>query len=762
MHSNLTLNLFLVVGSGQTGAGKTFTMGTAASSPDGSLDDTAGIIPRAVDDLFNSIKDKCSTATVSLSYLELYNEKIRDLFAVNPDAKASLDLKIRETPGGNVEVAGCVEKSVNSPAEIGAAMEEAAKRRVVAATAMNATSSRSHAICSLRIRGTLKDDENSNEQASTTKRFSSKLTLVDLAGSERIKKTGAQGARQTEGININKSLLVLGQVVSALSQGSGPGKRKPPYRDSKLTRLLQDSLGGNSRTIMVACVSPAHGNLDESTNTLRYASSARRITNRARQNVALSSTLSPQQVAALKKENATLQEQMAQLQSAMAKMEEELKQVRKDAAPDEKRESPSRTVSRALTASTSGVSDDEMASRGRAETKGPTEVDKVNDGAENLGKSDDAIPAQINVDESKASSHVSSDLTKPFERKEPDDESSPCDDDENSADGYGTELDDESEHFSDWLEDDEDYEVHSLPEKATDLLRRREAAYFLEISNQKLIVADLEAKLDVYLQENTDLQNELAETREDAESARKAANLLSDIVDELRDIKRGELEKKQQQLQMTLKEQNWISFVQVMLQNYRMQVAQLSTAFNKTVVRTIDNLEFTEKKAESEHETRTKESGSVNVALEKNADNSAAKPADEATPVDTSEEEVASIPPPAAGASNKRRVARRRSWWGGIVEEAVPEPPKILPWKEAVEKFDAEIRRVEEMLISETESMQSIQANLADEVTNLEREVGAKKLETNSMFASVKDANHEELLENLSSLLLRGPVLGKV
>jgi len=225
---------------GQTGAGKTHTMGTAAvvtssesiDNSDPTLDGNAGIIPRACADLFRSIREKCDRAVVTLSYLEIHNEQIRDLF--NDDANADpKKLKIRETPDGAVQVEGCVERRVKSPADIGAAMEEAGKRRVVAATAMNATSSRSHAICTLRIRGVLKDGGT---------KFASKLQLVDLAGSERIKKTGAQGTRQTEGININKSLLVLGQVVSALSSPTS-ASRKPPYRDSKLTRLLQGECG---------------------------------------------------------------------------------------------------------------------------------------------------------------------------------------------------------------------------------------------------------------------------------------------------------------------------------------------------------------------------------------------------------------------------------------------------------------------------------------------------------------------------------------
>jgi len=234
---------------GQTGAGKTFTMGTAACNEDAKISETDGMIPRACADMFETIMDKCDgNAKVEMSYLEIYNEEIRDLM-VDKNTKSSNGkppnkLVIRERLNGEVYVQGVEFKPVRSPQEIGRYMSDAADRRVVASTAMNAVSSRSHAIATLRICGVLDNDD----------KFSSKLTLVDLAGSERIKKTGAQGNRRQEGISINKGLFVLGQVVSALSeQGRGGSvKRKPPYRDSKLTRMLQDSLGGNSRTIMVA------------------------------------------------------------------------------------------------------------------------------------------------------------------------------------------------------------------------------------------------------------------------------------------------------------------------------------------------------------------------------------------------------------------------------------------------------------------------------------------------------------------------------
>lgn len=279
-------------------------MGTANAkeiSPD------SGIIPRACADLFETIATLCDgNAQVELSYLELYNEELRDLMAEKGAVHNNKALKIRETLSGEVYVSGAAKRRVKSPAEIGELMEEAAKRRVVAATQMNAVSSRSHAICTLRLQGVL---ENNNK-------FESKLTLVDLAGSERIKKTGAQGARQTEGININKSLLILGQVVSALSDTKH--RRKPPYRDSKLTRLLQDSLGGNSRTIMLACVSPAECNLDESINTLRYAASARNIKNTATRNIV--QNITPEEAAKLQRENQLLQTQVKELKEMLEKM----------------------------------------------------------------------------------------------------------------------------------------------------------------------------------------------------------------------------------------------------------------------------------------------------------------------------------------------------------------------------------------------------------------------------------------------------------
>jgi hypothetical protein len=297
---------------GQTGAGKTFTMGTAIGDHEGDeIDENDGVIPRACRDLFDNIRDKCDdNAQVECSYMEVYNEEIRDLLSAN--TADSSQLRIRETIDGQVYVRGLQARTVANPQDVGKLMEEANGRRVVASTKMNATSSRSHAICVLKIKGVLED----------ATKFEAKLTLVDLAGSEKMKKTGASGTRAAEGISINKGLFVLGQVVSALAEQRPKFKRKPPFRDSKLTRLLQDSLGGNSRTIMVACCSPADFNMEETINTLRYATQARNIKNSATANVV--QTISQEEAMKLKRENALLKAQIEELQETIKRMTQDI------------------------------------------------------------------------------------------------------------------------------------------------------------------------------------------------------------------------------------------------------------------------------------------------------------------------------------------------------------------------------------------------------------------------------------------------------
>lgn len=327
---------------GQTGAGKTYSMGTASRAAVHDYDannnhsgsfhqpigdelkriaNTDGMIPRACNDLFAMIDEKCDgNAKVELSYLEIYNEELRDLLVEDSEHNQH-HLKIRETLDGEVYVSGLKSRVVTSPYDIGLLMEEASKRRVVKATSWNAYSSRSHAMCVLRIQGVIDNNDSSNGKMVNCEgpdKFESKLTLVDLAGSERMKKTGAHGSRAKEGININKSLLALGQVVAALAEKDKRKKRIPPYRDSKLTRLLQDSLGGNSQTIMVACVSPADICTDESINTLRYATSARNIKNTATRN--LVQNISPEEAHKLQRENQLLKQQVTELRESLKMM----------------------------------------------------------------------------------------------------------------------------------------------------------------------------------------------------------------------------------------------------------------------------------------------------------------------------------------------------------------------------------------------------------------------------------------------------------
>ncbi|KAL6064739.1 hypothetical protein STEG23_024821 [Scotinomys teguina] len=257
-----------VLAYGQTGSGKTYSMGGAYSA-DQDNEPTTGVIPRVIQLLFKEMdEERDSEFTLRVSYLEIYNEEILDLLC-SPCEKAS-QIHIREDPKAGIKIVGLTEKTVSAASDMVACLEQGNNSRTVAATAMNSQSSRSHAIFTISIRQRKKTDKDSG--------FHSKLCLVDLAGSERQKKTKAEGDRLREGIHINRGLLCLGNVISAL--GDGKKGNFVPYRDSRLTRLLQDSLGGNSHTLMIACVSPADSSLEETLNTLRYADRARKIKNK--------------------------------------------------------------------------------------------------------------------------------------------------------------------------------------------------------------------------------------------------------------------------------------------------------------------------------------------------------------------------------------------------------------------------------------------------------------------------------------------------
>ncbi|KAG9346544.1 hypothetical protein JZ751_006855, partial [Albula glossodonta] len=253
-----------VLAYGQTGSGKTYSMGgTYTSAQEHDL--SVGVIPRVINRIF---LEKDNKTTVTVSYLEIYNEEILDLLS---GSKEKPSISIREDPKEGIKIVGLTEKVVCSATEMVGCLEQGNSARTVGSTAMNSASSRSHAIFTT----TLEQRRSADRSDSVV----SKLHLVDLAGSERQKKTKAEGDRLREGISINRGLLSLGNVISALGDESKRGTFVP-YRDSKLTRLLQDSLGGNSHTLMIACVSPADSNMEETINTLRYADRARKIKNK--------------------------------------------------------------------------------------------------------------------------------------------------------------------------------------------------------------------------------------------------------------------------------------------------------------------------------------------------------------------------------------------------------------------------------------------------------------------------------------------------
>ncbi|KAI1882711.1 hypothetical protein AGOR_G00237720 [Albula goreensis] len=260
---------------GQTGAGKSYTMMGRQEK------DQQGIIPLMCEDLFTKINDGSNdnsmSYSVEVSYMEIYCERVRDL--LNPKNKGNL--RVREHPLMGPYVEDLSKLAVTSYSDIQDLMDSGNKARTVAATNMNETSSRSHAVFNIIFTQKRHDAETDN-----TSEKVSKISLVDLAGSERADSTGAKGTRLKEGANINKSLTTLGKVISALAEvDSGPNKNKKkkkvesfiPYRDSVLTWLLRENLGGNSRTAMVAALSPADINYDETLSTLRYADRAKQI-----------------------------------------------------------------------------------------------------------------------------------------------------------------------------------------------------------------------------------------------------------------------------------------------------------------------------------------------------------------------------------------------------------------------------------------------------------------------------------------------------
>nr|CAH7728393.1 unnamed protein product [Callosobruchus chinensis] len=251
---------------GPTGAGKTHTMVGDPNQP--------GIMVRALNDLFEAVKDKEDEYSVSMSYLEIYNEQIRDL--LNPQS-GYLELR-EDARGKSIQVAGLSEVSTTSTEEVMQLLQKGNKARTIEPTAMNRTSSRSHALLSVTVRHSVPVDKKDHLRMRVRQ---GRLFMIDLAGSERANKTKNRGKRLQEGAHINRSLLALGNCINALSGGA----RYVNYRDSKLTRLLKEALSGNCKTVMIAHVSPSIAQKDESRNTLLYADRANNITNKIERNV---------------------------------------------------------------------------------------------------------------------------------------------------------------------------------------------------------------------------------------------------------------------------------------------------------------------------------------------------------------------------------------------------------------------------------------------------------------------------------------------
>uniref|UniRef100_A0AAY4A5C8 Kinesin-like protein n=1 Tax=Denticeps clupeoides TaxID=299321 RepID=A0AAY4A5C8_9TELE len=281
---------------GQTSSGKTHTMEGSLHDPDG-----MGIIPRIVQDIFNYIysMDENLEFHIKVSYFEIYLDKIRDLLDVS-----KTNLSVHEDKNRVPYVKGCTERFVCSPEEVMDTIDEGKSNRHVAVTNMNEHSSRSHSIFQINVK---------QENTQTEQKLSGKLYLVDLAGSEKVSKTGAEGAVLDEAKNINKSLSALGNVISALAEGS----TYVPYRDSKMTRILQDSLGGNCRTTIVICCSPSSFNEAETKSTLMFGQRAKTIKNTVSVNVELTAEQWKKKYEKEKEKNKTLRNTITWLENEL-------------------------------------------------------------------------------------------------------------------------------------------------------------------------------------------------------------------------------------------------------------------------------------------------------------------------------------------------------------------------------------------------------------------------------------------------------------
>ncbi|KAJ8460666.1 hypothetical protein OPV22_033592 [Ensete ventricosum] len=290
---------------GQTSSGKTFTMSGSEEEP--------GIIPLAVEDVFRTTKMTTDREfLIRVSYMEIYNEEINDLLTLG-----NQKLPIHESLERGFFVAGIREEIVNSAEQVFDLLKHGEANRHFGETNMNARSSRSHTIFRMVIESSKRNPMNLGDVSNTDAIRVSVLNLVDLAGSERIAKTGAGGVRLKEGKHINKSLMILGNVINKLSE-SGRQMGHIPYRDSKLTRILQPALGGNSKTSIICTVAPEEVHIEETRGTLQFASRAKRITNCAQVNEILTDA------ALLKRQKLEIEELRRKLQGSHSEILEQV------------------------------------------------------------------------------------------------------------------------------------------------------------------------------------------------------------------------------------------------------------------------------------------------------------------------------------------------------------------------------------------------------------------------------------------------------
>ncbi|XP_038053284.1 kinesin-like protein KIF27 isoform X2 [Patiria miniata] len=301
---------------GQTGSGKTYTVGghTAAAL----TEDEQGIIPRAVQQMYNIIKENHNVEyNLNVSYIEIYKEELKDLLDLETSSK---EMHIREDEHGNTVVIGATEVACDSLDEVLNCLAIGSAHRHTGATNMNEVSSRSHSIFTIALQQRWEDPANvangepvadDDQSEASVHTMAAKFHFVDLAGSERAHKTGNAGERFKESVHINSGLLSLGNVISALSDPKRRGAHIP-YRDSKITRILKDSLGGNAKTCMITCISPSAVSFDETLNALKYANRARNIKNKPIINRDVNSC----RIAAMQTEIEALREELQRHQSA--------------------------------------------------------------------------------------------------------------------------------------------------------------------------------------------------------------------------------------------------------------------------------------------------------------------------------------------------------------------------------------------------------------------------------------------------------------